>query len=450
MNLLLNIKKSITGIGLLALITIILSSCHKEVSVNNQIGSTVTVNYRQAFEDYWKNMNKTYVFWSIDPTNWDDIHATYAPLFSGLDEKSAADPYFNSDSVAYIYYKSIADGLIDSHYTLFINHPFGNFIPTPLIRPSFDRKIKNPQFIENLFDSSQLFPDNPNTSNYYTITVDTQPKYLSNIVVGIDTIYPVPPMQEFVTVVGYIKNTNILYFSFNEFRLEYELYYGNASASNAIQAFFDELNVNSNNSGLIIDVRGNGGGYISDLNLLVGRLTSTPIKVGASRSKNGNGRLDYTPWADAVVNPWILNTNPNNYLQNTRPFNKNTPIVVLADGESVSMSEMTTMSIKALPNPSYFVGDTTWGANGPLTSNSDFSTGSFNFGNSGTGPLSLPNYYGTVYTSSCMFRNLNGKIYEGKGFPPDIEVKVTPSMVYPSKGVMVDPQLEKAISLLPK
>ena len=44
----------------------------------------------------------------------------------------------------------------------------------------------------------------------------------------------------------------------------------------------------------------------------------------------------------------------------------------------------------------------------------------------------------------------NGKIYEGKGFPPDIEVKVTPSMVYPSKGVMVDPQLEKAISLLPK
>src|SRR6202000_1814744 len=78
-----------------------------------------------------------------------------------------------------------------------------------------------------------------------------------------------------------------------------------------------------------------------------------PLHFADTREKSGNGRLDYTPWAPAAAMP------QNGSFQFTRP------IVVLTDQNSESMAEMTTMAIKSLPN-SYIIGDTTWGANGPL------------------------------------------------------------------------------------
>ncbi len=87
--------------------------------------------------------------------------------------------------------------------------------------------------------------------------------------------------------------------------------------------------------GIIIDLRGNGGGEISDLDLLVGQLTTSEYTFGYTRYKNGVNRLDYSPWAPAVVKPWVGGA-----------VNVTVPIVVLADHLSVSMSEITTMAIK--------------------------------------------------------------------------------------------------------
>jgi len=172
------------------------------------------------------------------------------------------------------------------------------------------------------------------------------------------------------------------------------------------------------------------------LNFLVGSLISSPLSIGYTRSKSGNGRLDYTPWAPAMVTPKAGAT----------AFTK--PIVVLADGESVSMAELTTMALKQLPNTKV-VGDTTWGATGPLTDNSVFNAGSFSFGkvysNIETGAST---YYGNTYTSSVMFKYMDGKIYEGKGFPPDYTIKPTLQQVLVSNTTVDDPQLDKAISLL--
>ena len=393
-----------------------LSSCHKDVTSSNQIGTTYASNYSQVFEDFWRDMNKTYVFWSVDPTNWDAVHDKYAPIFDSLN----VNPGKTTDSVVAHYFKEIVDGLVDSHYNL-------SLITGYSISPSLDRKWTNPQFIGSLFKSNlhALYPD---SINYYTAKVDSN--YLKTKVIAYDTA------NAFYCASGILKGTNTLYLSFSTFSLTYELKV-DSQVIKTFKYFMDQL-VNPAITGLIIDVRGNGGGQVSDLNYLIGSLISSPLKIGYTRSKNGSGRLDYTPWADAIVTPTTWGND----------FTK--PIVVLADGLSASMSELTAMALKHFPTAK-FVGDTTWGANGPLTQNSDFNAGSFSFGNIGTSISSATTYYyGSVYTSSTMFKYINGNVYEGKGFPPDYVVKVGPKDIYLANNVLKDPQLEKAISLIPQ
>lgn len=395
---------------------LIVASCHKDIETTDQTGKTPTGNFSQVFEDFWSQMNSSYVFWSIDTTNWENVHATYAPKFTSLNLYDSAD-----NVTAYGYFKDMVGGLTDSHYTLF---PNGR-----TIQPAHDRKLKNPQFVENLFGTA---PYSPSVDGrfYYTNAIDSL--YLGEKVTGVDTT---GDNKDMYAVAGIITNTNILYFSFSKFSLVGEYQGGSAQIKKVLDYFFTKL-ASTTITGLIIDVRGNGGGDIRDLNFLVGRLISTPLQVGYTRSKNGSGRLDYTPWAPAIVTP----------VAGATAFTK--PITVLADGESVSMAELTTMSLKRLSNTKV-VGDTTWGANGPLTDNSVFSAGSFNFGNVftdiGTGNTS---YFGNAYTSSTMFKYMDDNIYEGKGFPPDYTVKQTPTTVFLRNNFVDDPQLDKAISLM--
>ncbi|HEY4789475.1 MAG TPA: S41 family peptidase, partial [Bacteroidales bacterium] len=145
-----------------------------------------------------------------------------------------------------------------------------------------------------------------------------------------------------------------------------------------------------------------------------------PLHFGYTRMKGGNGRLDYTPWINAFVYP--------------EPDAKaiEVPIVILADLNSASLSEAVVMAIKALPN-STFVGETTWGATGPLTDEEVYNDGQFKI-----------NDFLTVLTSSCSFKYVDGKIYEGIGFSPDISVPYNSSAISNGKDI----QLEKAISIL--
>ena len=407
-------------------ISLFFTSCHKEISTTNQLGNAYTISYTQIFEDFWNSMNKTYVFWGVDPTNWDQIHNTYAPKFAALDKDST----LTSDSINSLsnsYFKGMVDGLIDSHYFLSLYYTLYG------ISPSQDRKLKNPVFIENLFQTAPYTPS-VDGKFYYTAYIDSL--YLDgNKMVGIDTSQTVT--GNFYALAGFIQNTHILYFSFNVFQLVTQYNSGDSSVHATLDYFFKQLS-NPAVSGLIIDVRGNGGGSTQDLNFLIGSLISSPLHIGYTRSKSGSGRLDYTPWADAIVTP--------------RPgfsaFTK--PIVALADGESASMAELTTMSLRALSKTT-FVGDTTWGANGPLTQNVDYNAGTFNFGNIGTAiETGTTYYYGNAYTSSCMFKYIDGNVYEGKGFPPNYDVKVSLDQIFLPNNMVDDPQLDKAIRLLPK
>jgi hypothetical protein len=380
-------RTKIFSIVLPYLISVLAGSCKKNISLpyTGQAGSLP-----QVFEAYWNKMNTNYVYWDMDTTDWDEVYRLYKPKFASLDINKQKDV----DS-AVGYFRQMTAGLIDGHYTITFHSPF---VPGLYISPSLDRKLVSPGF--------------RNPWSYTNIDTGYLDKgFLTGSYVTADNL-------TLNAVCGTIHQ-NILYFQCNRFALK-EAY--TASGSNSIRTvlnmLFDRLQNSSGAlKGVIIDVRNNPGGKIEDLNFLAGRLVGTPLLFGYSRYKSGDGRLAYTPWIEADVVPPAANAAVT------------VPITVLTDSYSVSLAELFAMVIHTLPNGKV-VGETTWGATGPLTDNAVYNDGQFDVGN-----------FLSVYTSSAAFEYVDGRRYEGKGFPPDVAVPFDPTAL--SAGH--DPCLEKAL-----
>lgn len=374
------------------LILSVLLACCKKVQLPDTTGQPGS--FSEVFDHFWVKMNSRYVFWDMDTTRWDDVYRRYKPLFARLDLHNAGDV-----STSLQYFKDITGGLTDGHYSITFSN---SFIAGQVIFPAFERVRKKPVF-------HSLYP--------YT-SIDT--KYLDpGYKEGYDST--TDPTQVLHVLSGTIQN-KILYFTCNKFLLLRSAVSTRANgAQPVLQYFFSILShLPSNIKGIIIDVRGNGGGNLSDLNFLVGRLIDKPLHFGYTRSKNGNGRLDYTPWVDAMVNP-------------TADARKITiPIIVLADIFSASMAEIVVMAIHTLPNGT-FIGETTWGATGAITGNDVYNAGQFD----------IPGFL-SVYTASTEFKYLDGKNYEEQGFPPGIVVPFDHAALDAGH----DPQMDKAISLV--
>ncbi len=77
------------------------------------------------------------------------------------------------------------------------------------------------------------------------------------------------------------------------------------------------------------------------------------MQMAYTRTKNGDGALDYTPWIKGYVHPQPGSTD----------FTGK-PVAVLVDDNSVSMSEMTSMTAKAIFPKAKLVGDTNMGRHG--------------------------------------------------------------------------------------
>lgn len=372
---------------------IFLASCKKDFPQQNEINST-PLTFSQVFDSFWNSMNKNYLYWDVDTTNWDEVYKNYKPVFAKLSLQNDSDVL---KSVSY--FRQMTAGLIDSHYMI-------NFVPSSIVDsflfPSLNRKKKL-----STFHSPFLF-----------ISVDSNyldRGFTSGNYISIDNV-------EISALSGIIRN-KILYFYCTGFALN-EAYNSNADngVKTTLQYFFSKLNnLQPNIKGLIIDVRNNSGGNLADLNFFVGKLIDKPILFGYTHYKNGNGRLDFTPWIAATATPQL----------GAKALT--IPIILLADNYSVSVAEAVTMAIRTLPN-STFVGESTWGATGPITSNNIYNDG----------PFTIPSFL-SVYTSSAAFKYKDGKRYEGIGFPSDINVPFNFNELY----IGNDPQLNKAISLIP-
>lgn len=352
-------------------------------------------NFTEVFELFWAEMNTNYVYWDLDSTNWDKTYTAYRNIFAKLDLNNPSDVEKSVE-----YFKEITQGLIDGHFNINFLH---SNISDMTINPLRERKLKQGKFH---YPYSYLPYDTVYLDPGYKIGYDYQ-----NSTLG----------RPLICVSGTINN-DLAYFSCNYFALA-RSYLNNPTGDvrKTLDYFFDLVsNTTSNVKGIIIDVRANPGGDLVDLNFFIGRLINEPLLIGYTQYKRHQGRLNFTPWVKAYVNP--------------QPGSRKNelPIVVLADNYSASLSETFVLALKSMPN-SIFLGESTYGATGPLVPNKVYESGSFEIKN-----------FMEVQASSCKFKYLDDKIYEGIGVKPDIHIPYS----HEAYENGIDLHLQNAIELL--
>jgi carboxyl-terminal processing protease len=191
--------------------------------------------------------------------------------------------------------------------------------------------------------------------------------------------------------------------------------YGKLYNSNHAYIFFDYIGSNwsildnflstyKNVDGYIIDLRHNKGGDFTFAFGEMGRFITAKKLVFKSKTKNGPGENDFTPWFLWHIEP------SGNYV--------NKPLVVLTDRYTISAAERTVMAFRTVNNVK-FIGDTTNGALGTMIGRE----------------LANGWYYSLVPQKVEMF---DGISYEGVGLAPDIAVKNTLENVMDGEDVVLE------------
>ena len=198
------------------------------------------------------------------------------------------------------------------------------------------------------------------------------------------------------------------------------------------QSWFDtiqDLHKSGQLKGVVIDVRSNPGGFMNDANYVLGALLpSGGLQYGWSRYKRGVGRYDFSPFMPKMM----FTMDESHEVVNDRP------IVVLANGGSVSMSEMTSLTAQQLENGTV-IGRRTFGGLCGLTGNSANSDNySGHIGVEGTTPVYV------YMPTECIF-TIDKKPLEGIGVTPDIEVAFDTKLYQETKR---DSQIDRALEFI--
>lgn len=383
-----------------ALCGICITSCQEDnLDVLNPNDQRIFMNWRDVFESYWDGMNYSYAFWDIDPTDWDEVYHEYAPQFDGLEFG------VKEDSIAAAnLFEDICSRLKDHHYGLTIKDCNGN--NWKVFRPGL-QEVKTRDYYHEKYSFEDLDK---------TIALNDEHGRISH--------FSGATFDDGFAIWSYLLDGDIVCLGLTSFDITLNM--GEELVQETMENYYALINETENLKGIIIDTRNNGGGALADIYTIVSPLLSEPVLFGYSRTKNGLGRLDYTPWSPMSLTPTAPEDNP------VERNLEDVPIVALADINSVSMGEITPMAILAMPN-GVMVGERTFGGHGPLNGNiNDFYAGT------------LENGAFRMYTSTSMTKRVDGICYEGFGVVPDIEALFNADEFYKGN----DTQLNRAAEFI--
>ena len=250
---------------------------------------------------------------------------------------------------------------------------------------------------------------------------------------------------DFALIQMVFTKDNIAYFwlsSFANWPGQVDMYVDNSNVYETInEAFYTmitkwhdkvyQLHKEGKLKGVILDVRGNGGGNTDNLKNFAGLLfKGDKFQIGTCKRKNGTGRLDY-----AVPTPFYLPCLGTNSEDITEP------IVILTDKWTASCAEFSTAAVKQHDN-GVSIGTRTAGAGATL-----WDTGK---------NYTKTNYSGTIgiegktavfaYIPECVtyYDGGIGNI-ESKGITPDIEVTYDHTLYNDTRR---DSQFERALKYI--
>lgn len=190
------------------------------------------------------------------------------------------------------------------------------------------------------------------------------------------------------------------------------MYYGDFSVSIGDGNLDMILGALASCDGLVIDVRSNGGGLLTNVEPIVARFITEKIHAGAISHKTGPGHNDFSKPYDYYFSPA-----PSGRVK----FSK--PVVVLTNRASFSATNNFVSIMKSLPQVKV-VGDVTGGGCGlPFTSE-------------------MPNGWSVRYSASAI-TDPSGNLTEF-GVEPDYKVDMTPQEIAEGR----DAILEKAFEVL--
>lgn len=413
----------------LLLTMLYLSACRDEgdVSFNaNEEDKLLYHTYAGQFETLWKGVNTRYVFWSDDTTDWDEIYTSLHPQFEELDEAYKQTGQLDTETFDSLYTVMFSP-LLDHHLVAVIrdlHNPSFRVVVSPAVIDRAARDYTNgvtysdSLILNDLLEREQAgqavvgkvgeYDGQTNVFALFTLHDGKRVAYLwqSGFVMN-EAIKAADEILQY--------DSSALVSSKDSLTLVY---------ADNIRQFFSVATQDPDLGGVILDNRDNRGGSVADLKLVAGSFAQEPVPFCDYRYKDGQGRLEYTPWFNEMVDTTHL-------LGHRDLEAEGIPYIVLTNACSVSLAEISAAVIGQFSN-ARIVGERTTGGTGEIISLSSLLyDGSF-------GSLEGNHY---VYMSSAQVR-LAGQhgLIEGVGVLPDL-ISLTKDVGY--KG-----QLDKALEIV--
>ena len=425
----------------------LLSGCRP--GVTEPEAGEAPATWADLFDAWWSGMNANYVFWSLDSPadEWDKVYDETMPRMEGY---GGIGESYSSDRAALRDFSDIVKTLHDGHYVLRITNGQGL---SGEFRPVYYRVMQkagmtddeifealisgDPENQSALFRQSDFHAENTASIMERTFGIAgisgsagayrgfgqanvryfSQAGYLktpSSLIIGDENA------GDFMMLLG-LTEDDILYLGFSGFQIStftQDVVENGDEADGWSQKVYDLLlayqsilesaiSGESGLAGIIIDLRGNGGGNPMDFSVLWGPMLPENLSVGLTRIKTSDNRLSYSAWhkldiegisadgSDAIVH---------------------LPIALLVNPHSVSCSEISTMAFMAMAEEYgtdlRIIGGPTAGGNGPV--------GAVDILNAGT--FSVEPYITEARCAGMELRYIDGRSFEGIGISPDIPV----------------------------